>query len=502
MSYRGSSLYQPIAEETETTNRKRAEKVYEWQVRLQNIRYLHLADIACWIVCLTGVFWSTRCGMWGLLDTIIFLFCLGLGFPLLGVRAPKKPPLQEYDEFIKEVGGRNRRYISSWICLWIFCLLFAWLPAYQFYCDKFGGECMFAQSLANANSCTKADFSYAPITNTCNRTYASSSGTGTVAFTAAQLAQQAYHPLGHFPSRTSKDYQLCTANSQDCQPFYTTGGIYAFCYMDQHWALPTRSRNVPGYLLGADGDIDDSCTPTAPGIVSLEGCNGAPCDNAYPDPTLGVNMQEATTRTLSNETINLRSCPGNTYTDVLVFAASGIPVPLSPLTGRPLATTAATANRTGRPLPICPVCLWYWMTQVAGTPDAPYSNTYMEISGILSTCLPGWTGGTQPTGRYVWIGNNYIDAWFCNYCPTRTQALPAPAEIHNGAAGTLLTNMQYDDTSITAYFWFTTVRTFIFPAVWIAAWYVVSRRSIPLPEHLHHRSHQQNHEHHHYQQRE
>lgn len=338
-----------------------------------------------------------------------------------------------------------------------------WIAPMGFYCDIDGwGWCPASVSLAGWNSCTAAApnnvFAYQPTTGSCLPTAMTTAQYGTV-----------YHPAGRFPYGGNG---------------FQSTGLYSFCAMDQQWALPTTSRVVRGYPLKEDHYIDcDTESPTAVNVVSIPGCNGNLCRNAYPDPTWGLvvpnkeNNQPLTFDT-ANQTRHLQSCPGNSD-QPMPFTPNGYPVPLGQ-DGHPISpyggyVSSEYVNRPGRPFAICPACLWFWMTRIAGTINAPYNpNTdpRMVATG-LNRCVAGWNPQSPSTPPPAYSGPM---PELCTFCPPRTEPYENTVNGNrNGFSNAMLSGMLYTKDAIITFFWFATIRTYILQLIWFFAYRIICK---------------------------
>jgi hypothetical protein len=433
-------------------------------------------DYAMWLLLLIIIGAATQCWMWVMWYSIIFFIECGMLYCYIGLGhhpghlAESSPrdcchrgmaalanPSNEKKDIIRRLWT-----FGAWKTLGTTILLtIYWLAPAGYSCDlNGGGLCTNGQvSMAGWNSCTRANF-METATNDC-------------AIDSSRV-DMIYHPRGSFPYND--------------QPF-SSSGIYAFCYMDQYWALPTDERIVRAYEIDSNGDI--TCVESNSGYVSLPSCNGAspasplecsPPGDPYPDPTYGVLITSGMTGTWRNTTTQLRACPGNMASTEVAMTPSGLMVPLDG-NGHAIPSFAGYTSdqyilRPGRPFLICPACLWYWMTQVAGTSSFPY-NGWARTDPIRSTCLSGWLEDETEPPAY-----SNPTSQLCAYCPPRVEAMDRINNIDPGPSWitSLMVGMNYSTEAISAFYWAATIRAFILQGMWFFAFLVITKtHSVPFP---------------------
>lgn len=273
-----------------------------------------------------------------------------------------------------------------------------------------------------------------------------------------------YHPEGDFPFNGNQ---------------FSLTGLYAFCMMDQTWALPTENRVVIGHLFDdSTGFVECSPGPADPyGVLSLPGCNGV-CGGSYPDPTYGVRVPGGEgvllPNNLSNETAHLAACPGNTD-NAMPFTPDGRPDPMGPDGKYPASFGGVESSqyqyRPGAPNSICPACLWYWMTNIAGTKNKPYNPNLdpRMVANGLYRCVEGWDGSsTTPPG---YAGPQTA---MCLFCPPRSEPYAVGARGNlNGFSDALLAGMLYTDVAIMTFFWFATIRVYFLQGIWLVTYMII-----------------------------
>jgi hypothetical protein len=338
-----------------------------------------------------------------------------------------------------------------WQKLTIFVIggVWIWLRAFMLKCDGLGeGQCIFGfTSLASQSSCWSGEFSLNPATGQCESALPK--------FTSLEQART-YNPVGQFPK-----------NGQ----YYTKSAFWGYCYMDQHWGIDlTNQTGVQAYHLNNDDLIDCDNPYTSPLSVPIPGCNGPLCPNSYQNQNFGLSLSTPQggplvpplTTEASNGTGGIQLCPGILAGRASYWTPEGQLLPIN----SPLPKNYIKLENT--PLPICPVCLWYWMTQVAGTLDNPYQDPQMEL--ILQQCLNQQGGGERVTTATLQY-QQQPTTW-CGICPERQQRAPnlppSPGQ-----------QEKYDPSTLGAVFWLLTTFVFFEPLGWLVMFYYL-RQFIPI----------------------
>ena len=319
-----------------------------------------------------------------------------------------------------------------------------WCRAFNMWCDTNGGNCMGFVSLANANSCSKGTFDLDNDGETC----------------LIQKADQrlVYHPKGVFPTGDA---------------YYTDVGHYAFCYLNQTWAYPRSNQEIllNVFTLQSNGQI--ACTtPTQTGSVIISNCNSDTTigctSKGYPSDAYGLRLFPSLSPPLNIYTTNQSSaqiCPGlDAIVNPLLQDGSMVPVNLSaPWPSYVPSYRGQTSYNwvMGRPKPICPICLWYFMTQVAGTPGSPYKDESMRQ--IIEQCIGSYDFPTQ--GPYYSTVNTITCAW----CPARNSyqtANPSPS---------FYADENYSPEATTTVFWTSTTYLMFIPFLfYIGVWLILN----------------------------
>jgi hypothetical protein len=379
---------------------------------------------------------------------------------------------RHYQQLLDKPGGggghfypgiRGRRLEKLGIVFIGFVLI--WLRASQIQCDVLGGNCLsLVRSMANQNSCYSS-----PGVDAFTKTESQQCIPST-SWNPAQA--KTYHPRGSFP----------LTNNEGGQSYYELEGIYAFCYLDQHWGA-SKDDNldyVKQYSYNSqEGEINcnqETLSPTT-SSVPLPGCNTETvCYNSYPSPGYGVKLSSTTH--LGSQTSNQTSgemCPGIIQQpgywlqngDPVPINSDGTPVRPYKNQGGPGQPPYRVTQR--RPRPLCPLCLWYWMSQVAGTEAQPYYDP-QTMALLVSQCfgLPqAQEAISGPSGAYMQGGVPLLPIT-CSWCPGRSSQLPE-REVFS-----IFDNENYDPINVQAVFWLTTLGVFFLPLGWLILFYILT----------------------------
>ncbi len=246
------------------------------------------------------------------------------------------------------------RSLKFWMCL---IMIFAWLNPLASYLDSNGISTVGLVTTLNKHS-------------SCTRDYGSD---GII------------NPRGAFPFQSWTEFEI--------------RGRYVFCTRDQEWAKPNIAHYVKGYAHVPNSAVVLNC-----GVEVEDGfaSKGYECDNAYPDPSLGIQGPiEPYTR---NSSTSL--CAGNTLATECL-APSGSPTNCPAGSGAP--TLPPSQLVSGRPYKICSECLndWRRMSGIHNGPDgyehcAPYDDL-----------LPASLGCWFCVGRgYGWLADARYSDWY------------------------------------------------------------------------------------------
>jgi hypothetical protein len=379
--------------------------------------------------------------------------------------------------------------------IFVLSLCLVWFRAFQIQCDVLGGDCIAFRSYANQNSCfgghsQSNTFKWDPVTTQC-----------TLADARVDATQAAvYHPLGVFTGLSASN------------PYYTSQLLGSYCYLDQAWA-PAWSSEAQVYQYQLDPNTDlincEKQNSTA-GAVPLPGCNThTPCwetagGTAYRSQGVGISLKPAyppLTYFTDNITYgNVVNCPGILQTPTLYYKGTEEIVPFNTDGVQVPATGRATVINPTRPRGICPVCLWYWMSQVAGTPNKPYFQPFM--ADLVSSCFDipdkqSMIDAGGPTARSgVYLTTEGSETW-CGLCPARASDQAIVVDIDTAGnpvyRWSFFQNERYDATTVTAVFWMVNVFVFFWPLTWSFLFMVLQfqdahPRIKHQPHHHHHKT--------------
>lgn len=339
-----------------------------------------------------------------------------------------------FDDNLTDV-RETLREMRPWRLLLLTAGILCWLRSYYLWCDTNGGKCLGITFLANANSCFNGQFT-------------PGSGTSCNPLFDPQKAQTV-HPGGVFPV-LGQYFTLTPPVPQQ----------WAFCYLDQTWAYPLSNDSLWINTYQSKPNLQLNCNnQTRAGSISIPECNSSPgCWGAYPSPAYGLNVKNLLTNPLNKLSTNLTTgglCPGVLSVPSL-RNEDGTIVPRG-IDGNLIINPKKKYKVVqGTPVPICPTCLWYFRTQVAGTPDNPYKDPSMFT--IIEQCQ-GTGAYTAPQGNPILGNYALISNPLCYFCPARNGS----QRWESVPESLMFANENYGQGETTASFWLQTTYVFFVP---------------------------------------